>query len=181
MRGCTDIYSSVFAVVLVEYFSFHRRDATRFFAKSCFNCRHLLAASPAAKTVRQVCSASSVKSSRRCQWGLPGRAKQEISSHKCLITHVKAAQLPRDDTTTANTLNTSLRRALICSAEQGTRIREVRPIQRVRAPASCEESIIPYWWVSTLESRHVTARGACAFTRSLTRTHHFEMHRSVQL
>jgi hypothetical protein len=57
VRGCTDIYSSVFAVVLVEYFSFHRRDATRFSAKGCFNCRHLLAASPAAKTVSQGCSA----------------------------------------------------------------------------------------------------------------------------
>ena len=80
-----------------------------------------------------------------------------------------------------NKLFASFRRALICSAEQGTRIRWVRPIQRVRAPASCEESTIHDWWVSTLESRHVTARGACAFTRSLTRTHHFEMHRSVQL
>ena len=65
MRGCADIYSSVFAVVLVEYFSFHRRDATGIFAKSCFNCRHLLAASPAAKTVSQGCSASSAKTSRR--------------------------------------------------------------------------------------------------------------------
>jgi hypothetical protein len=57
VRGCTDIYSSVFAVVLVEYFSFHRRDATRFSAKGCFNCRHLLAASAAAKTVSRGCSA----------------------------------------------------------------------------------------------------------------------------
>ena len=112
---------------------------------------------------------------------MPGRAKQEISSHKCSIPHVKAAQPPRDDTTTANTLNTSLRRALICSAGQGTRMREVRPIQRVRAPASCGESAIHYWWVSTLESWGATARGACAPTRPLARTHHFEVHRSVQL
>ena len=75
----------------------------------------------------------------------------------------------------------SLRRALICSAEQGTRIREFGRIQRLRAPASCEESTIHHWWVSTLESWGVTARGACAFTRSLTRTYHFEIHRSVRL
>ena len=107
MRGCTHIYSSVFAVVLVEYFSFHRRDATRSVAKFCFHCQHLLAASPAAKTVSQGCSAPSAKSNRRCQWGLPGGDGQDLSGHICLMSPEQPAQLTRDNIAAANKLSTS--------------------------------------------------------------------------
>ena len=107
MRGCTHIYSSVFAVVLVEYSSFHRRDATRIAAKVCFSCRHLLAASPAAKRASQGCSASSAKSSRRCKWGLPGGGGQAPSSHIYFISPAQIAQLTRDGMAAANKLSAS--------------------------------------------------------------------------
>ena len=77
------------------------------FAKSCFNCRHLLAASPAAKTVSQGCSASSAKSSRRCQWGLPGGGGQPPSSLTCPRPPVQTPQVTRDDITATSTPNTS--------------------------------------------------------------------------
>ena len=107
MRGCTHIYSSVFAVVLVEYSSFHRRDATRIAAKVCFSCRHLLAASPAAKRASQGCSASSAKSSRMCQWDLPGGDGQDLPSHICLMLPEQPAQLTRDNMAVANKFSAS--------------------------------------------------------------------------
>ena len=95
------------AVVLVEYFSFHHRGATRSAAKICFHCRHLLAASPAAKTVSQGCSVPSAKSNRRCQWGLPGGDGQDLSGHIYLTSPEQPAQLTRDNIAAGNKLSTS--------------------------------------------------------------------------
>jgi hypothetical protein len=115
MVGCTAalcrtrclLSYSVFVVVLVEYFSFHHRDATSSAAKICFHCRHLLAASPVAKTVSQGCSAPSAKSNHRCQWGLPGGDGQGLSSHICLMSSEQTAQLTCDNTAAANKLSKS--------------------------------------------------------------------------
>ena len=81
---------------------------------------------------------------------------------------------------TANTLNTSL--SLAPTAARGEALRYARlgrssecgHLHRVRnQPFTIGGSAHSNWGVTTW--------GACAFTRSLTRTYHFEMHRSVRL
>ena len=62
---------------------------------------------PAAKTVSKGCGVLSARSSHRCQWGLPGEVKQDLSSHTCLITPEQPPQLACDNTAAANKLSAS--------------------------------------------------------------------------
>ena len=68
-----------------------------------FYCRNLIIK----KTVNQGCSASSAKSSRRCQWGLPGGGGQALSSRVYFISPAQTAQHTRDGMSAANKLSAS--------------------------------------------------------------------------
>ena len=62
---------------------------------------------PRCKDSQSGCSASSAKSSRRCQWGLPGGGGQALSSRIYFMSPAQTAQLTRDGMAAANKLSAS--------------------------------------------------------------------------
>ena len=112
---------------------------------------------PLQKTVNQAVLLLGAKSSRRCQWGLPGGGGQPPSSLTCPRSPVQTPQVTREDITAASTLNTSCSFANIAAPGAALRYTHRGVGQHVRASGMCTCSVYKHGAASAPGAESVSA------------------------